>query len=91
MLLVTREDEGVYTLNYAWLPAWIGLNVSLLGRIESELKTRQKGKPVTPESLHDEVVQVLLETFPNIRGLAPVLESIRGVAIDEDESTASAG
>ena len=81
MRVVVQTDPGVVELSFMWLPTFIGLNGVLKQELETKLKTKIEGKPLTEETLdwaHDQVVEFLCEKFP-IKGLRDYLDAIKFV------------
>lgn len=74
MLFVNRVREGVYELNYMWLPTCIGMNVQLKKKMEEALATEMQGK--SPEEASDAVIEWLCEEM-NIVGLRDYLDGLK--------------
>lgn len=74
MLLVNRVKDGVYELNYMWLPTCIGMNVKLKQEMERELAVVAQGK--TPEEVSDLVLGWLCERVP-VEGLRDYIDGMK--------------
>ena len=74
--LVVRMDPGTVSINYTWLPTWIGLNTSLMLRATDKLRKEHLNKPLTDELLarmEGELIEFLVSEWPNIHGLRELL------------------
>jgi hypothetical protein len=79
MRFVLLEDNGVLTLNFMWLPTWIGMNASLKKEIEKALSEKFVGRPSTDlDAMHEEVIDFLVTKFPHA-GLRDYLDGIKFV------------
>ena len=78
MLLVSRVKEGVYELNYMWLPTCIGMNVKLKQEMEKELSEKAKGK--TPEEASELVLDWLCDHIP-VAGLRDYVDGMKFIQL----------
>jgi hypothetical protein len=82
MRLITIEEPGVLAVSWTWLPAWLGMQSTLINEVSAVVKPKVEGRPLTEELLdeaHAEVVDFLCSRFPAIVGLREHLESIRHI------------
>lgn len=94
MRFVERTGPGRITVNYMWLPSWIGLNTALLQELDAQLTEHCVGKQMSEELLDqaDELLQAfLVEKFKSISGLADYLDGIKYVENHGDEAQIQAG
>lgn len=85
MKLVQRTGPGEVSLNYMWLPTWIGMNGQLIKEIGEHISPIFVGQPLTDEILDragDAVVQYLSGKFPNIKGIFEYLDGLKYVETD---------
>lgn len=94
MLLVNRVKEGVYEVNFMWLPTFIGMNGRLKQEMEKELADHAVG--MTPEEASEAVLEWLCRRLP-IEGLRDYLDGLKFVKAkversdDAEEGRSSAG
>ena len=82
MRFIERTAPGTLSLNYMWLPTWIGMNAQLLRELEEVLTTTAVGKPLTDDLLDDlqqELLDVLMQKFPSFGGLRDYLDGVKFV------------
>lgn len=80
MRAVTYEGDGVLSLNYMWLPTFIGLNAILKTQMERDLHDQLKGLSSSDADLdraHDAVVAYLVQRFSDVRGLDLYLDALK--------------
>jgi hypothetical protein len=74
------EPGGVVTLNYMWLPTWLGLNVEFKRKLEQEFSKRVKGVDSDQlQRLEVELLDYIVEQFPGLPGLRDYLDGIKFV------------
>ena len=81
MRLVVHTEEGTASLNYTWLPTWIGINNILLAEVGKTLYDEFKNVPLDEEHLdmmHARASELLCEKL-KIKGLRALFEALRGV------------
>ena len=79
MLCVIKDGMGVASLNWAWLPTWVGMNTQLVREIEEEVGPVLLGRPLTQENLklaHDKVIDYLVSKF-DLPGLFDYLDGLK--------------
>jgi len=82
MRFVERTAPGQLSLNYMWLPTWVGMNSALVAEIEAKISPAIVGRPIDEETLqlaHDAVLDALVERFPEQHGLFDYLDGIKYV------------
>lgn len=83
MRLVDRTSPGTLSINYMWLPTWVGLNTQLIKEVEEAIAGGIVGKPLdeaTLEAAHYAVVEYLVKKFPDVQGLFDYLDGIKFVS-----------
>lgn len=77
MHLATIKD-GVLTLNYPWLPMWLGMNNALLTRMEKDLAEKFVSRPITKTTLFevDAVIREYICTNYPLAGLDQYLRAL---------------
>ena len=83
MRLVDRTGPGVLSLNYMWLPTWVGMNAQLIKEIETAISDGIVGKPLdegTLDAAHFAVIEFLGKKFPNITGMFDYLDGVKFVS-----------
>lgn len=81
MRLVVHTEEGTISINYTWLPTWIGMNNILLAEVGKIIHSEFKGKPLDEEHLdmmHMRASELLCEKL-RIKGLSALFEALRAV------------
>lgn len=86
MRLVDRTGPGMLSLNYMWLPTFIGLNSSLVLEIDRAVAEAVTGLPLDEQALdaanrvaHD----FIQKRFPNIEGLFDYIDGLKYVTANE--------
>lgn len=82
MRTIIHEGNGIITLNYMWLPTWLGMNSVAKKQIESKLAETFKGRYITDEELDKmdaEVIDVIVGMFKGFTGLKDYLDGLKFV------------
>jgi hypothetical protein len=82
MRAIFVSGQGEVTLNYMWLPTWIGMNRQIKADIEKDLTQKMCGIEMSEDGLdraHDIVVEYLTLKFGDIRGLRDYLDAMKFV------------
>lgn len=82
MRFVERTAPGQLSLNYMWLPTWVGMNSALVAEIEAKISPAIVGRTIDEETLqlaHEAVLDALAEKFPEQAGLFDYLDGIKYV------------
>jgi hypothetical protein len=82
MRAVISIESGTLSLNWQWLPTWVGMNTPLHKELDKELD-RFKGSPLTGEILDEAhlVVITFLEKRFRITGLDRYLDALKFVEL----------
>lgn len=91
MLLVEELEPGVHELLYMWLPTWVGMNVVLLQEVEVHVREHFVGKAATLSDVHNEVIQFLVNKFPEVQGLREYLSAVEQVTGPDEELSCEEG
>ncbi len=86
MRTVTVTEEGVVELAFMWLPVFFGINSALRQDMESSLKGKIEGRPLTEELLDEAdnlVIEFIEAKFPHIKGIRDYLEALKYVHFEE--------
>lgn len=70
MRLTVEESPGVISLNFMWLPTWIGINHGIKKQIEQKIGPLFKGRDLddaTLDELDEAIIEELQKTFPEIQ------------------------
>jgi hypothetical protein len=82
MRLVERTGENEVALQHQWLPTFIGMNRLITDRVGQRLLPEFAGAELNEQTLdrmHARVLEVLVEMFPECRGLGDYLDGIKFV------------
>lgn len=82
MRFVERTAPGQLSLNYMWLPTFVGMNASLVAEIEAKISPTIVGRALDEDTLqlaHEAVLETLVEMFPEQTGLFDYLDGIKYV------------
>lgn len=84
MQAVVLEEHGVMSLNYMWLPTWIGMNSMLVNELNALLSERLVGMPADDALTvgHMLVVDTLCKRYPLIKGMREYLDALHPVHFD---------
>lgn len=83
MRLVDRTGPGTISLNFMWLPTWIGMNAQLIKEIEEAVAGEIVGRVLTDDTLDlagARVMHFLSARFPNLAGLEDYLDGMKFVS-----------
>lgn len=83
MRLVDRTGPGTISLNYMWLPTWIGMNTQLIKEVEEAVAGEIVGRELNDETLDlasAQVMHFLAGRFPNLQGLEDYLDGMKFVS-----------
>jgi len=87
MHLVTHPEPGVLDINFAWLPAFIGMNSATLAAINSQVLVpfceRNVNKPLDEEllnALDREIITWLQTNYATMTGLSDYLDALKYVS-----------
>lgn len=82
MRFVERTGPGQVSLNYMWLPTFVGMNAALIKEIDEAMTPIFVGQALTEDLLdraHDRALELLVAKFPMWAGLFDYLEGIKYV------------
>lgn len=85
MELIVPNGPNSAEINFSWLPTWLGLNQPLLSTMDARLQEAFAGHAMSPEillAMHSKLIDLLVEEFPNIKGLDKMLHAIKHVHIE---------
>ena len=78
--LQLEEGTGVVTLNYMWLPTWLGMNFTFKRDLERDFAERIKGSTSDQlDRLEQELLDYIEAKFPGIVGLRDYLDGLKFV------------
>jgi len=92
MRFVERTGPGQVSLNYMWLPTFVGMNAALIKEIDETMTPLFVGQSLTEELLdraHDRALEILVAKFPMWSGLFEYLEGIKYVEQNVEPETHS--
>lgn len=92
MKLFVRTGPGTLSLNYMWLPTFVGMNGQLIKEIEEYVAPFLLGKELTDETLEqagDAVISFLSSKFPHIKGIYEYLDGLKYVETDGEAKDAT--
>jgi hypothetical protein len=85
MRLVVQEEPGVLSLNYTWIPTWLGINNAFKNEMEKHLKSKIQGL-VTDDAGLEKANQLVLDYIcaqnPGIKGLDTYLDALKYVYLE---------
>lgn len=94
MKLIVRTGPGAVSLNYMWLPTFVGMNTALVREIEEHITPLLIGKELTDEVLDNAgaaALEFLVKKFPSVVGIYEYLEGLKYVESHaESQETAGA-
>ena len=79
MRLVNVEGREV-SLNYMFLPTFLGLNTVLLQEMENKIGPMLVGKEISEDVLdeaNDYILDFIEEKFPDIKGLRDYIDAVK--------------
>lgn len=88
MKIFQRTGPGTISLNYMWLPTFIGMNAALIKELEEHVSPLLLGQELTDEALDragEAVIDYLVRKFPQIRGVFEYLDGLKYVETDGKE------
>lgn len=93
MLAVILDGKGTASINWSWLPTWIGMNANLVRDLDEVIRPLLTGKPATFENLrfaHGKVIEYLEARFA-LPGLVDYLDGLKFLpeVLDEVRSSKS--
>lgn len=91
MRAVAVDDKGTLTLNWMWLPTFVGMNRELQRAIGKHLEELAKERGYCADNhhdmddLHEAVVEFIVTKVPEPLGLREYLNALRYVEDSPDE------
>lgn len=85
MKFFERTGPGTISLNYMWLPTFVGMNVALVKEIEAYVAPYLVGQELTDETFDragEAVLEFLSMKFPHIKGISEYLDGLKYVETD---------
>jgi hypothetical protein len=80
MRAIVDEGNGVVSLNYMWLPTFVGMNAMLKQQMEKDLQAELRGVQLDDKGLdraHELVIDFVVKKFPDIKGLDLYLDAMK--------------
>ncbi len=85
MHLVVEEEPGVLSVNYMWLPTWLGMNSAVVNELGASIGPQLVGlgREEALKKGHELAVEYLVNRFSTIKGLREYLQGVSQVGFDE--------
>lgn len=82
LILRNPDDPNTVTINYAWLPTWIGLNQALLSDVANQLLEEFSPRPLRQDTLNEMEIRLidLLSDRLKMPDLRNLLYALRGTS-----------
>lgn len=80
MRFIQVEEGGVATLNYMWLPTWLGMNAAFKRELERDFSPKVVGCSTEKlDELNDLLIDYIVEKYPSVTGLRDYLDGLKFV------------
>jgi hypothetical protein len=82
MRVVFVSAPGEVSLNYMWLPTWLGMNTRFKTELEKEVGAQLQGILLDDAGLdkvHDAIIEAIITKFSSIPGLRDYLDALKFV------------
>ncbi len=74
------EDSQAVTLNYMWLPTWLGMNAAFKRDVEAAFRGKIEGASTADlDALEEELLDYIVKRHPAVPGLRDYLDGIKFV------------